>query len=253
MDKDRSYIKSESNLNPRKSLLPYGIDNSAEIEKIKDLNQDQKFDFLFRICMVGDASVGKTSLLMRYCDNAFKKLYASTIGVDFRIISVKYNKKYIKLNIWDTAGQERFKSISANYFRKAHGFFFVYDVGNKDSFCNLKEWIEQTKSSNSHQCINFLVGNKSDLDEKERKVDVNEGLNIAKLNGMGFFETSAKNNVNVDNAFSLITKQLVEYFTTNKSIYDEIDLGNKLSDKDNGEDKDYVEVNVDVTKKSCKC
>ena len=106
---DRSYIRSESGLNPRKSLLPYGIDNSTEIEKIKELKPNQKFDYLFRVCMVGDAGVGKTSLLMRYCDNAFKKLYASTIGVDFRIVTVKYNDQFIKLNIWDTAGQERFK------------------------------------------------------------------------------------------------------------------------------------------------
>ena len=208
---DRSHIKSETGLNPRKSLLPYGIDNSAEIEKLKDLALNQQFNYLFRICMVGDAGVGKTSLLMRYCDNAFKKLYASTIGVDFRIVSVKYNNQYIKLNIWDTAGQERFKSITSNYFKKAHGFYFVYDVGDKATFQNLTEWIERTKTANNHNCINFLVGNKSDIEEKDRQVSLNDGLNLAKLNGMGFFETSAKNNVNVDNSFGLITKQLVDW------------------------------------------
>jgi len=260
MDKNKSYgtntnyISNDTNLNPRRSLLPYGIDNSVEVERIKEIQINQKFDYLFRVSMIGDAGVGKTSLLMRYCDNAFKKLYASTIGVDFRIIQVKYNNYFIKLNIWDTAGQERFKSITSNYFKKAHGFYFVYDVGCKTSFQNLADWVERSKAANNHTCINFLVGNKSDIPDKERQVRFSDGLNFAKMNGMGFFETSAKENINVENSFSLITKQLVEYFSHNKSIYDEIDLGSKLVKQE--EEGEYCDVNSKTEPdkgKKCKC
>ena len=83
------------------------------IEKIDDFHLAHKY--LFRVCLLGDAAVGKTSLLTRFCDNYFKENYNNTIGVDFRVVTLKYNNIISKLHIWDTAGQERFRSLAINY------------------------------------------------------------------------------------------------------------------------------------------
>jgi len=194
-----------------------------DIVKINNPNPSQKYDYLFRICMVGDAAVGKTSLLIRYCDGTFKSIYSNTIGVDFRIISLKSDDKNIKLNVSDTAGQERFKSVSSKYFRSAHGFFFVYDVSDLNTFKNIKNWLSTTKDYNDKQVVNFLVGNKCDKDE--RQVDYDTALQFAQENNMGFFETSAKDNKNVDEAFGYITQQLVHFYSKNEKIYNELSTG----------------------------
>ena len=96
------------------------------IEKLDDYQL--KHNYLFRICLLGDAGVGKTSLLTRFCDNSFKENYNNTIGVDFRLVTLQYRDIISKVHIWDTAGQERFRSLALNYLNNSHAFIFVYDL-----------------------------------------------------------------------------------------------------------------------------
>ena len=190
-----------------------------QMEKlITDNNEIKKHKYMFRICLIGPICVGKTSLLCRYSDNLFKENYSATIGVDFRVITLKYKDIIAKVHIWDTAGQERFKSISINYYRSSHGFIYVYDITNKDSLTNLESWINLTNENCSTNVINFLVGNKSDL-EKEREVSKDEGIKFAQENNLIFMETSAKNNVNVDKLFQYFTYKLIKYFEENQDQY----------------------------------
>ena len=118
------------------------------IEKIIDSQEAHKY--LFRICLLGDAAVGKTSLLTRFCDDSFKENYNNTIGVDFRMVTLKFKNIISKLHIWDTAGQERFRSLALNYLNNSHGFIFVYDITNKQSFNNVINWINLAFEKNKN-------------------------------------------------------------------------------------------------------
>ncbi len=170
--------------------------------KLQRLNEFQtSHTYIFRICLLGDSSVGKTSLLTRYSEGKIIEKYNSTIGVDFKVVTLKLNDVISKVHIWDTAGQERFKSIAINYFRNSHGFIFVYDISNRESFENLNNWIELAFSNNQNSIINFLIGNKSDLNET-RKVSTEEGLNFYNDYKFNLFcESSAKTGHNISKIF----------------------------------------------------
>ena len=105
-----------------------------------------KKDFLYKILLLGDSSVGKTCFLMRYTDNTFQEIHMSTIGLDYKLKNVQLDDgKIVKIQIWDTAGQDRFRSITRNYYKGAHGIIVMYDVTNKKSFDNVKNWVEQIR------------------------------------------------------------------------------------------------------------
>ena len=117
--------------------------------KITRLNEFQSnHKYIFRLCLLGDSFVGKTSILTKYSDGEIPKKYNSTIGVDFKVITLELNDIITKIHIWDTAGQERFKSITVNYFKNSHGFIFVYDITNRESFENLNNWIDLAFQNN---------------------------------------------------------------------------------------------------------
>ena len=188
------------------------------IERIADIQQAHKY--LFRVCLLGDAGVGKTSLLTRFCDNSFKEKYNNTIGVDFRIVTLKYNNIISKIHIWDTAGQERFRSLALNYMNNSHGFIFIYDICDKESFSNVVNWINLALEKNVHTVANFLVGNKSDK-ESERNVSREEAENLAKERNLIFMETSAKNDNNVQKLFYYFLYKLIEFYKTNEYVAEE--------------------------------
>ena len=207
-----------------------------------------KHDYMFRICIIGDANVGKTSLLTRYCDNVYKETYNSTIGVDFRVVTLQYNNTVAKIHVWDTAGQERFKSISVNYFRSTHGFLFMYDITNKQSFQNLNNWIDMAYSTNKSSVVNFLIGNKSDL-ETNRQVSTEEARDLAEIRKFNFFETSAKDNQNVNKAFEFFAYKLIDYYSKHKGDYEVLSKGDN-----SGRLKiDDVSNSLDIVKKNKKC
>ena len=166
-------------------------EEDVELDKfiltVEKLNENlQEHNYLFRICLLGDAGVGKTSILSRFCDNTFKENYNNTIGVDFRLITLKQDNIISKLHIWDTAGQERFRSLASNYINNAHGFIFIYDITDLDSFNHVINWVDMALGKNPKTVVNFLVGNKSDNDE-ERKVSKEEAKNLAKEKNLFFF------------------------------------------------------------------
>ena len=199
-------------------------DNELEedkfIKKVELINEfQQAHKYLFRLCLLGEAGVGKTSLLTRFCDNSFKENYNNTIGVDFRVVSLKYNDIISKIHIWDTAGQERFRSLAINYLNNSHGFIFIYDITSKESFNNVETWINLALEKKAPNIANFLVGNKSDR-EGERKVSAEEGENLAKTKNLFFLETSAKTDNNVQKLFYYFLYKMIEYYKTNEYVED---------------------------------
>jgi len=116
------------------------------------------YDLIYKILLIGDAGVGKSNLLQRYTDDPFSENHIATIGVDFKIRTVEFDGKRIKLQIWDTAGQERFRTIASSYYRNAHGFLVVYDVTNTESFQNVGMWLEEiSRYCNSTTVSKILV------------------------------------------------------------------------------------------------
>ncbi|KAK8519325.1 hypothetical protein V6N13_133247 [Hibiscus sabdariffa] len=122
-----------------------------------------EFDYLFKLLMIGDSGVGKSSLLLSFTSDSFEEL-SPTIGVDFKVKYVTAGNKKLKLAIWDTAGQERFRTLTSSYYRGAQGVIMVYDVTRRETFTNLSEvWAKEVELYSTNQdCIKMLVGNKVD-------------------------------------------------------------------------------------------
>ncbi len=171
-------------------------------------------DYIFKFLIIGDSSVGKSNLLLRFSDNIFHDTFLPTIGVDFKIRNIVQDGNNIKLNIWDTAGQERFKTITAAYYKGAHGIIIVYDITDRESFNNISSWIFEIRKHSGPNVIKLLVGNKCDM-EVDRKVSREEAQSFADSQNMKYLETSAKEKINVDESFMLLSKQVLEIQPSN--------------------------------------
>jgi len=172
------------------------------------MEKNQDFDYLFKLLLIGDSGVGKSSLLLRFADDTFSEMFISTIGVDFKIRTIKTeNGKTAKLQIWDTAGQERFRTITSSYYRGAHGIIVVYDVTDMQSFKNAKQWLAEIDRYACDKVVKLLVGNKRDLD---KAVDTDTAKGFADENGLKFLETSAKDGRNVESAFLTLVDDILK-------------------------------------------
>jgi len=165
------------------------------------------YDYLFKLLLIGDSGVGKSCLLLRFADDTYTDSYISTIGVDFKIRSVDLDGKKVKLQIWDTAGQERFRTITSSYYRGAHGIIIVYDITDKESFDNVRQWLFEIDRYASETVCKLLVGNKMDLKNK-RAVEYEQGKAFADELNIPFLETSAKNATNVEPPFLTMASQI---------------------------------------------
>ncbi|XP_014204437.1 ras-related protein Rab-35 [Copidosoma floridanum] len=166
------------------------------------------YDHLFKLLIIGDSGVGKSSLLLRFADNTFNGNYITTIGVDFKIRTVDVDGEKVKLQIWDTAGQERFRTITSTYYRGTHGVIVVYDVTSGDSFANVKRWLHEIEHNCDVVVNRILVGNKNDA-PNQKVVLTEDAQRFANQMGIKLFETSAKDNTNVEEMFMAITREVL--------------------------------------------
>lgn len=170
---------------------------------------DANYDFLFKLIVVGDSNVGKSSMLMRYADGTFSESCINTIGVDFKIKTIDIDTKKIKLQVWDTAGQERFRNIVSSYYRGSSAVFVVYDVTDRESFDHIISWMREVEKYGSLKSVIHIVGNKTDL---KRKVSYDEAKSYADSLGVKYIEVSAKTSSNIDKAFNDCAKDLLDKF-----------------------------------------
>ena len=165
------------------------------------------YDYLFKLLVIGDSGVGKTCVLFRFAEDQYNATFISTIGIDFKIRTIELEGKKIKLQIWDTAGQERFRTITTAYYRGAMGILLVYDIINEKSFDSIRNWIRNIEEHASADVERMLVGNKCDMNDN-RQVSTERGEKLAVEYVMKFMETSAKLNINIENAFITLAKDI---------------------------------------------
>lgn len=152
--------------------------SSIKITKQKQLtnnnsSNDINYDYLFKIALIGDSATGKTSILLRFVDDFFTEDTKSTIGIDFKFVSLELEPNiYGKMQIWDTCGSERFKSLTTSFIKSCKAFILVFDITRQNTFKNIEQWIKTINENTSPQYM-ILIGNKNDL-EKERQVKKNQ-------------------------------------------------------------------------------
>lgn len=167
------------------------------------------YDFLFKVLVVGESGVGKSALMRRFTDNKFSEYHISTIGVDYGIQTFDVDGKSVKLMIHDLAGQERFRSVTASYFRGAHGIIMAYDITDRESFEAIERWLHDIRAHAPTNVRMMLVGTKSDMAEKKRQVIMAEGQQFADDLKIPFIETSSKTSDMVRESFVQMGRGLV--------------------------------------------
>ncbi|XP_023262087.1 ras and EF-hand domain-containing protein homolog [Seriola lalandi dorsalis] len=194
--------KRETPTSPRGQ--PVGKETS-----ISDEGRPSPPDRLFKIVLVGNSSVGKTSLLRRFCDDCFYPGTSATVGIDYSVKTVTVDNSQVALQMWDTAGQERYRSITKQFFRKADGVIVMYDITAEQSFTAVRQWLTSVKEGAGEDIPIMLLGNKTDK-EIERQVQKGVGERLAKDYQMTFYECSACSGHNVVESMVYLARILKE-------------------------------------------
>ena len=220
----------------------------------------------YKIVLIGDINVGKTSILSRFRYGSFESDYMPTLGIDFFSKNLFFEDKTIRLILWDTAGQERFRSLIPSYLKNADCIIIVFDITNKESFLSLNKWLTDAKNNASENTIYVICGNKIDLKER-RTVNENEINEYIKKNtGVIYMECSAKNGQGIKDLFNVIAKNLGEnnfaksdfnVRSGNSDINDnKIEqsdsnyiIKQKFGEKENGKNDNNIKGNVELNSK----
>jgi Ras-related protein Rab-1A len=163
-------------------------------------------NFLFRILLIGDSGVGKSSILNRFSDDVFNANYSTTIGVDFRSKNIKIDHQHISIEMWDSTGHKRFRDITRSFYRKTNCVIVIFDLSFRQSFQNIKIWFEEIEKMAPKDSIKILVGNKLDLD---REISVEEINDYVRKTNIKYIETSAKDNTNIQELINVTVEELL--------------------------------------------
>ena len=197
-------------------------------------------DLSFKFLIVGNSSVGKTSIVRRLCLNDFLEDQPSTIGVEFMTHTILIDGHNIKLQIWDTAGQERYQSVGKAYYRNAIGVLIVFSLADHESFASLENWVNQVRKYCHPKVKMLLIGNKSDLVDRKAVTD-SEIQQFAESHSLAYMESSAKVNINIRESFFTITQQ----------IYRDVVSGDIVLD--NPQVEKIQQNNSNQSESGCKC
>ena len=220
--------------------------------KKSSMNNNTYYDYLFKISLIGDSGIGKTSILLRFTDNVFKEDTQSTIGVDFKIVSVAFDNSNVKMQIWDTCGSERFKGLTSSFIKSCSIFILVFDVTKYKTFTNLENWIKLIYENTTPKFM-CLVGNKIDLEDR-RQVSQDEAIKFSEKYNLKYIETSAKMNEKIEEVFLYVSQCLFSQIQKRKNsseiTSDEI---KKFSIGGNKDINIEERVNSENSKTTCNC
>ena len=217
----------------------------------------KKYDYQFKVLIVGDAVVGKTQIVSRYVKDSFVEEYKYTEGIGLDSKSISFNNKNINLQLYDTSGQERYRTIRQNYYKGSQLIVLVYAINNRNSFEHIPKLVEEVKTQNENAKF-LLVGNKLDLEE-EREVSTEDAKKYSEENNIGFIEVSAKTGTNIEKMFNSSLSKLLE--EKNK---DEENISKNINEFNNNEknssmnsngvqNKNGINNNLSFCNKYCLC
>ncbi|KAM4664987.1 ras-related protein Rab-25 [Discoglossus pictus] len=172
--------------------------------------EEEEYNFVFKVVLIGESGVGKTNLLSRFTRNEFNHDSRTTIGVEFSTRTLTVDGHLVKAQIWDTAGLERYRAITSAYYRGAVGALLVYDITKHQSYESVDRWLKELYDHADASIVVMLVGNKSDLTDEAREVPSEEAKMYAENNGLLFIETSALDSTNVELAFETILRDIYQ-------------------------------------------
>ena len=213
--------------------------------------------FEYKVILIGDPGVGKTSIMSKFVTNEFQSVYTSTIGVEFKLKEIYINNNTCaRLKIWDTCGQEKFRAITRQYFKNSEGVFLVFDLTNKDTIKKLNLWLRDIKDNIDNDFFVFLIGNKTDV--KDRDITISEeAKQFANEKKISYYEVSAKTGSGIYNIFEKMANKLInkEKIERNKKESNKDNINNKKGSKnfnidDYNKDRGVIEP---ATKKSRCC
>ena len=213
------------------------------------MDEENSYDLLYKIVIIGDTNVGKSNILSRYLTNEFTSNTKSTVGVELGIKFLKIKNTSTKIQIWDTAGQERYQAITSSYFRGSDGCFIVYDITNETSFNNIEKWFDKIHEENDKEIPVIIVGNKCDL-ENERKISTEKAKEKAQNLKCAFYETSALKAINIEQIFEELVNTIYDKTGGNKSD-DDIHIEIVNENKGVNINSENNEENGDNNKKGC--
>lgn len=200
-------------------------------------NTETKKANQLKIIIIGDQAVGKSSLLMRYCDDKFSLSMMGTAGIDYKKKVFSHKNKTLNVIFYDSAGHERFRHMTKQHYQGAKGIVLAYDVTDYNSFSNVNEWMNTIKQNADSNAEIMLIGNKTDL-INERKVSLDDGIELSKKYNVELFETSAKSGDNTVKAFNSIIVKILENEALNKDIKYKEDGTKNDNNENNTENKD---------------
>lgn len=206
-------------------------------------NKEMEFDMIFKVLIIGDSGVGKSNLLLRFIKNEYSESLKSTVGAEFSSKLMTVEQIVVKVQIWDTAGQERYRSMTDIYYKGAKGVLIIFDLTKIESFNNVNRWVDEFKMKSDSNSIMIMVGNKNDI--IDGRVVSREMAEIkAKQLSMAYFETSAKDNVNVELAFTVLVEKIVNKYQVILTDGDpDIDDGIKIFQDYNDENNNNTDNN----------
>lgn len=249
----RPSCESQKSNSSKKSVNKINNDNNKNAiikaeKKVKNKTKKQMIDI--KLILLGDISVGKSSIIGRYIDNSFSDDYQCTLQVEMKtkIIDIDLDTR-VKINIWDTVGQEKFRNLTKQYYRNCQGAIIAFDLTRKDSFDGVQKWIDDLEDYNANIPI-LIVGNKSDL-IKEREVN-NDDIEMLVKNKYKYYDVSAKNGSNISLAFDKIRSEIIEDIKR-KEKKEEKELNDIKFKMRNVDSKAFDQLNKSVNGKSKKC
>jgi len=184
--------------------------------------EDENYEMMFKVVLVGDSFVGKTNIMSKYIKNEFHEDSKATVGVEFGSKQFTVEGHSIKAQIWDTAGQERYKAITSAYYKGAKGAFIVYDITRKQSFDSVEKWVNDVTAVADKKITIILIGNKCDL-EDQRQITKEQGEEKANKLEIAFLETSAYSGENLDKAFDKMMNEVYKK-CHEEMLSDDVDL-----------------------------
>ena len=205
---------------------------------------EDSYEMMFKVVLVGDSFVGKTNIMSKYLKNEFHEDSKATVGVEFGSKQFNIEGHAIKAQIWDTAGQERYKAITSAYYKGAKGAFVVYDITRKASFDSIDKWVSDLTSAADKKLTIVVIGNKSDL-EDQRQITKEQGEEKSRKLDVAFMETSAFSGENLDKAFEMMMNEIF------KKCHDEMMAEGDVDIIEGGQDINLNKKTGNSGKKCC--